>query len=125
MGKFKQESTVAKSTKEAEVKGKAQEKAGVKENIGMLSDDLAEAGKALSAATDFLKGVMESCANKAMSYEERNSDAKTKSPGSRMRWKSSRERKGSLSFSFRQPRNSWHPGSNFSGQLRKNSSMEE
>ena len=34
--KFKQESTITKSTKEAEVKGKTQEKAGVQENIGMV-----------------------------------------------------------------------------------------
>ncbi|CAD7922787.1 unnamed protein product [Amoebophrya sp. A120] len=69
--KFMQESQVAKATKEAEVKGKTQEKAGVKESIGMMSEDLTEANKALQAATDFLKGVMEACANKAMSYEER------------------------------------------------------
>ncbi|CAD7956166.1 unnamed protein product [Amoebophrya sp. A25] len=69
--KFSQEAKVAQATKTASVKGKTQEKAGVQESIGMLSEDLAEAGKALQAATDFLKGVMESCANKAMSYEER------------------------------------------------------
>jgi len=69
--KFKQESTLTKSTKGAEVKGKTQEKAGVQENIGMLGEDLEEAGKALTAASDFLRGVMEACANKAMSYEER------------------------------------------------------
>lgn len=62
---------MANATKSAEVKGKTQEKAGVKESIGMMSEDLAEADKALQAATDFLKGVMEACANKAMSYEER------------------------------------------------------
>lgn len=36
-----------------------------------IVEDLAEATKALDAANAFLKGVKEQCANKAMSYEER------------------------------------------------------
>lgn len=39
--------------------------------ISQLSEDFADAGKALEAANTFLKGVKEQCANKAMSYEER------------------------------------------------------
>jgi len=66
-----QASEVAKAKKTAQMEGKQNEKSTVKNQIVQISEDLAGAEKALQAAQDFLKGVMEACANKAMSYEER------------------------------------------------------
>lgn len=68
---FMQESKVTKAKKTAETNGKTKEKAGVKVLLTQISEDLGEASKALEAASSFLKGVKEACANKAMSYEER------------------------------------------------------
>jgi hypothetical protein len=66
-----QAAEVSKAKKTAMVDGKTKEKATVKVMISQISEDLADATKAYDAAKDFLKGVMEACANKAMSYEER------------------------------------------------------
>jgi len=66
-----QEAEVTKAKKTAEMEGKTKEKATVKVQISQISEDLGEASKALEAASSFLKGVKEQCANKAMSYEER------------------------------------------------------
>lgn len=66
-----QAAEVSKAKKTAQLEGKQNEKATVKNQISQIADDLADAEKALQAAQDFLKGVMEACANKAMSYEER------------------------------------------------------
>jgi len=66
-----QASQVSKAKKTAQRDGKQNEKATVKKQIAQISDDLADAEKALQASQDFLKGVMEACANKAMSFEER------------------------------------------------------
>jgi len=66
-----QAAEVAKAKKTAQMEGKQNEKATVKNQMAQIADDLADAEKALQAAQDFLKGVMEACANKAMSYEER------------------------------------------------------
>jgi hypothetical protein len=69
--KMTQEAEVTKAKKTAEMDGKVKEKAGVKVMMSQITEDLGEAGKALDAASSFLKGVKEACANKAMSYEER------------------------------------------------------
>jgi len=69
--KMKQAAEVTKARKTAEMDGKSKEKAGVKVMISQITEDLGEASKALEAASSFLKGVKEQCANKAMSYEER------------------------------------------------------
>lgn len=69
--KMKQQAEVTKAKKTAEMDGKSKEKAGVKVMISQITEDLGEASKALEAASSFLKGVKEQCANKAMSYEER------------------------------------------------------
>jgi vacuolar-type H+-ATPase subunit I/STV1 len=66
-----QAAEVSKAKKTAQMEGKQNEKSSVKEQLTQISDDLADAEKALQAAQDFLKGVMEACANKAMSFEER------------------------------------------------------
>lgn len=66
-----QEGDVTKTKKSALVEGKTNEIASVKVQLSQISDDLADAEKALQAANDFLKGTNESCANKAMSFEER------------------------------------------------------
>ena len=60
-----------KAKKSAEREGKVKERAAVKVQMSQITEDLAEATKALDAANAFLKGVKEQCANKAMSYEER------------------------------------------------------
>lgn len=69
--KFIQSSTVSKTKKDALVQGKSGEAGAVKVQLSQISDDLTDAEKALQAANDFLKGVKEACANKAMSFEER------------------------------------------------------
>lgn len=66
-----QAAQVSDATKTAEKQGKVKERAGVKVQMSQITEDLAEATKALDAANAFLKGVKEACANKAMSYEER------------------------------------------------------
>jgi len=66
-----QASEVSKAKKAAQKEGKQNEKGTVKLQISQIQEDLVDAEKALGAAQDFLKGVMEACANKAMSYEER------------------------------------------------------
>jgi hypothetical protein len=66
-----QAAEVSKAKKTASMEGKQNEKGSVKVQITQISEDLADAEKALQAAQDFLKGVMEACANKAMSFEER------------------------------------------------------
>lgn len=69
--KMSQDAEVTKAKKTAEMNGKVKEKAGVKVMMSQITEDLGEASKALEAASSFLKGVKEACANKAMSYEER------------------------------------------------------
>jgi len=66
-----QAAEVSKAKKTASKEGKQSEKATVKKSIATISEDLGDAEKALAASQDFLKGVMEACANKAMSFEER------------------------------------------------------
>merc|ERR1719277_1700622 len=66
-----QDAEVAKTKKTALVEGKSNEKAAVNVQLTQISEDLVDADKALTAASDFLKGVKEACANKAMSFEER------------------------------------------------------
>lgn len=66
-----QAAEVSKVKKTAQMEGKQNERSGVKEQITQIQDDLVDSEKALQAAQDFLKGVMEACANKAMSFEER------------------------------------------------------
>jgi len=66
-----QAADVAKAKKTALVEGKTAERSTVKVMISTISEDLSNATKAYDAAKDFLKGVMEACANKAMSFEER------------------------------------------------------
>jgi hypothetical protein len=66
-----QAAEVTKAKKSAEREGKVKERAAVKVQQTQITEDLAEATKALDAASAFLKGVKEACANKAMSYEER------------------------------------------------------
>lgn len=66
-----QAAEVAKAKKSAQLEGKTNEKSAVKAQASQISDDLADAEKALEAAQEFLKGVTEACANKAMSFEER------------------------------------------------------
>jgi hypothetical protein len=66
-----QAAEVSKAKKTAQKEGKQNQKATVKSQIAQISEDLGDSEKALQAAQDFLKGVMEACANKAMSYEER------------------------------------------------------
>jgi hypothetical protein len=69
--KLVQEGDVTKAKKNAMVEGKTNEIASVKVQLSQISEDLTDAEKALTAASDFLKGVKEACANKAMSFEER------------------------------------------------------
>lgn len=69
--KAMQEAQVSKAKKTAEMEGKTKEKASIKVQISQITEDLGEAGKALEAASSFLKGVKEACSNKAQSYEER------------------------------------------------------
>jgi len=66
-----QAADVSKAKKTAMVEAKTAERSTVKVMISQISEDLANATKAYDAAKDFLKGVMEACANKAMSFEER------------------------------------------------------
>merc|ERR1719401_1179523 len=66
-----QAAEIAKAKKTAQMEGKANEKSSVKSQAAQIAEDLGDAEKALDAAQEFLKGVMEACANKAMSYEER------------------------------------------------------
>jgi predicted nucleic acid-binding Zn-ribbon protein len=66
-----QAADVSKAKKTAMVEAKTAEKSTVKVMISQITEDLANATKAYDAAKDFLKGVMEACANKAMSFEER------------------------------------------------------
>jgi len=66
-----QEAEVSKTKKTALVEGKTNEKAAVNVQLTQISEDLVDAEKALTAASDFLKGVKEACANKTMSFEER------------------------------------------------------
>lgn len=78
---MKQDSEVTKAKKTAEMEGKVKERAGVKVLMTQITEDLGEAGKALEAASSFLKGVKEACANKAMSYEERKKRRETEVKG--------------------------------------------
>lgn len=66
-----QAADVSKAKKTAMVEAKTAERSTVKVMISQISEDLSNATKAYDAAKDFLKGVMEACANKAMSFEER------------------------------------------------------
>lgn len=66
-----QSAEVSKTKKTALVEGKTNEKAAVNVQLTQISEDLVDAEKALQAASDFLKGVKEACANKTMSFEER------------------------------------------------------
>jgi hypothetical protein len=69
--KTMQEAEVSKTKKNALMEGKTNERAAVKVQLSQITEDLADAEKALQAASDFLRGVNEACANKSMSFEER------------------------------------------------------
>lgn len=69
--KLVQDGDVTKAKKQALVDGKTNEISSVKVQLSQIGEDLVDAEKALTAANDFLKSVKEACANKAMSFEER------------------------------------------------------
>lgn len=69
--KLVQDGEVTKAKKQALVDGKTNEISSVKVQLSQISEDLVDAEKALTAANDFLKNVNEACANKAMSFDER------------------------------------------------------
>lgn len=66
-----QANAVAKSTKEAEVKGKQSEIKSLEVALGNHSSDLATVSKELDAVLQYLAGLKPQCESKAMSYEER------------------------------------------------------
>lgn len=69
--KLVQKDAVSKAKKTAEKEGKVKEQAAIKVQSSQITEDIGEAEKALDAAGAFVKTVNEQCANKAMSYEER------------------------------------------------------
>lgn len=66
-----QDAQVSLAKKNALIDGKTQERSGLKVMISTIDDDLAASVKEYDAATSFLKNKQAECANKAMSYEER------------------------------------------------------
>lgn len=62
---------VSKAKREAVVAGAEKERAGLKVMKNQVTDDLNEVTKAFNAASEFLSSKRDECANKAMSYEER------------------------------------------------------
>jgi hypothetical protein len=66
-----QDNKVAKSTKEAEVKGKQSEIKSLEVALGNHKDDLSTVSKELDAVLAYLSQLKPQCESKAMSYEER------------------------------------------------------
>jgi len=66
-----QANAVAKSTKEAEVKGKQSEIKSLEVALGNHASDLATVSKELDAVMGYLAQLRPQCESKAMSYEER------------------------------------------------------
>lgn len=66
-----QAAKVALAKKNALIQAKSQERSGLKVMIAQIDDDLAASSKAYDAAVEYLKQKKAECANKAMSFEER------------------------------------------------------
>jgi len=66
-----QDAQVSLAKKNALIDGKTQERSGLKVMISQVDDDLAGSAKEFDAATEYLKNKQAECANKAMSFEER------------------------------------------------------
>jgi len=66
-----QDNRVAKSTKEAEVKGKQSEIKSLEVALGNHKSDLSTVSKELDAVLSYLSKLKPQCESKAMSYEER------------------------------------------------------
>jgi cbb3-type cytochrome oxidase cytochrome c subunit len=66
-----QDNKVAKSTKEAEVKGKQSEIKSLEVALGNHKSDLSTVSKELDAVLAYLSKLKPQCESKAMSYEER------------------------------------------------------
>jgi hypothetical protein len=87
-----QQATYEKDMQDAEVsmaknkalrEGKTSEQASVKVQIGQIDQDLGNAQKNVEAASSYLSAVMEQCANKPMSFEERQAKRKSEIEGLR------------------------------------------
>jgi len=68
---FMQESKVSAAKKGALKDGKTAERSSVKAALSEISEDLANATKAMDGASNYLKSVNERCAHKEMSFAER------------------------------------------------------
>lgn len=68
-----QAAKVALAKKTALIEAKTQERSGLKVMIAQIDDDLAGSSKAFDAAVEYLSQKKAECANKAMSFEERQS----------------------------------------------------
>lgn len=66
-----QAAKVSLAKKNALVDAKSQERSGLKVMISQIDDDLAASSKAYDAAVEYLQQKKAECANKAMSFEER------------------------------------------------------
>jgi hypothetical protein len=66
-----QAAKVSLAKKNALIEAKTQERSGLKVMISQIDDDLAASSKAYAAAVEYLKQKKAECANKAMSFEER------------------------------------------------------
>lgn len=78
-----QDADVSLAKARALVEGKTSEQAAVKIQISQIDEDLGNAQKAWEAATKFLSATQEACANKPMTYEERQSKRQNEIEGLR------------------------------------------
>lgn len=76
-----QDSEVSLAKSNAMIEGKTSEVASIKVQLGQLDEDLANAQKGFEAAGKYLAAVQEACANKPMSFEERQSKRKSEIEG--------------------------------------------
>lgn len=76
-----QDADVSLSKNNALVEGKTSEQAAVKVQQEQIDEDLGNAEKAWEAATNFLKSVNEACANKPMTFEEKQAKRKSEIEG--------------------------------------------
>jgi len=76
-----QDSEVSLAKSNAMIEGKTSEIASIKVQLGQLDEDLANAQKGFEAAGNYLASVQEACANKPMSFEERQSKRKSEIEG--------------------------------------------
>merc|ERR1719491_22044 len=76
-----QASEVSLAKAKATIEGKTSEQATVKAQITQIDEDLVNAQKAFEAASSFLKSVNEACANKPMTFEEKQAKRKSEIEG--------------------------------------------